>query len=129
MGGRILVIDDAAVVLRAMVRLLRRGGHDAHGVATAEDGLEAITQDPTIEVVILDYSLEQMNGVELARLIWSIRPGVPLVLMSGWDPSQLETIGDLPFSGFLHKPFLSEEVDRVLAGILRPDTVTDALIG
>jgi len=128
MVGRILVIDDASVVLRAMVRLLRRNGHDVFGVATAADGLEAVTRDRSIAVVVLDYSLEQMNGVQLAQLIWAIRPGLPLVLMSGWDPSQLEEVAGQPFSGFLHKPFLAEEVERVLADILQPSAIQDAAI-
>lgn len=120
MSARILVIDDTAVLLRSLVSLLRSLGYQAEGVEDVEAGLQRL-QAPRApcEAVLLDYSLEGTDGCALADRIWALHPGLPVVLMSGWDPSLLEDANDRPFAGFLHKPFLAEEVDRALLLALR----------
>ena len=79
-----LIVDDDRYFLNAMTRLLRVAGVT---VLTALNGQEALTllhsHADTIGVVISDYSMAQMNGAELLRVVRLRWPDIARVLLTG----------------------------------------------
>jgi DNA-binding NtrC family response regulator len=75
-----------------------------------------------IDLVITDVVMARMGGLELARRIANERPGMPIVLMSGYSAEEMPT--DDPTFVFLQKPFtpsvLLQSVSTVLAHAGRP---------
>ena len=82
--ARILVVDDDPSVLGSVARYLRS---KAHEVAEAGNGLEAVTAlreaGGTIELVITDINMPDMDGIELLSAVHGHDESVPVIAMSG----------------------------------------------
>jgi PAS domain S-box-containing protein len=110
----VLVVDDDPLVLAGTAMMLEDIGHRAIAAASAMEALEKIAAEPSIDLVVTDYAMPGVNGLELAERLRQERPALPLVLASGY--------ADLPAANAawplrLAKPYrqedLAEMVDRV----------------
>lgn len=103
-GLRVLVVDDNAEVVKAMIQLLTVMGHQASGVSNGSDALATIAVAPP-DLVLLDIGLPEMDGIEVARRLsgMAARASVKLVAMSGYAAG---TLGDAAalFDAHLLKP-------------------------
>jgi len=103
----ILVVEDEAEVARVTMETLREIGYQAVGARDGHAALALIEQDPTIELVLSDVVMPGgMSGLELARALRKLRPGLPVVLATGY--TQLEgRVMDDDFT-FIAKPYRRE---------------------
>jgi len=87
-AARVLMVDDNAHGLTARKTVLEEHGHQ---VTTTQKALEALDlfAAESFDVVITDYRMPGMNGLELIAALRKIKPGVPLILLSGF----VETLG------------------------------------
>ena len=118
----ILVVDDD----RLIVSLLEAGLQEAeveYAVATAFSAQEALTKirQETFALVMTDYQMPDMNGVELIQQIRNLLPETPVVLMSAYPPDLMEEmIGEIQADGYLEKPIsltqLWELVEEMIGG-------------
>lgn len=113
---RILVVDDEELVRRLLFDVLKRLSYE---VETAENGVEAIKQIAarTYDLVITDYMMPQMDGLELTRKIKTINPSVPVLIITSNGPEQ-----ELLRSGAaacIKKPFMITELKRISQNILK----------
>jgi EAL domain-containing protein (putative c-di-GMP-specific phosphodiesterase class I) len=106
--GNILLVDDDVSVLNAYGRILSLDGHD---VQTASSGPEAINwlKKRNFDVVLTDFSMPGMNGLELLVNVRKYDLDVPVVLVTG-NPS-LETVMTALEFGALR--YLTKPVDAV----------------
>ena len=111
----VLVIDDEPLVLRFMVAALG----DRYHVLTAGDGFDALrlieTHAGPVSLVICDWHLPRMEGIEVGLHIRRKRPGTPVLLVSG-EPCPEPLPGG--FSAF-PKPFTARELRERVGGELR----------
>jgi len=86
---RILIADDNDVVRRGVVRLLSETGWNVCG--EARDGSEALQKARELlpDVILLDFSMPGMNGLEAARLLRQELPEAKILMLSQHDPIQL----------------------------------------
>ncbi len=115
--GTVLLVEDERSVRLVVERALRRGGMD---VITASDGelaLDALGDTP-VDVLVSDVVMPGIDGVELAEAIRVRRPGLPVVLMSGYaEPPQRRAL-DHNGAVFLAKPFAADDLlDAVRAAL------------
>jgi PAS domain S-box-containing protein len=115
-GQLVLVIDDEEIVRRVAAAVLERRGFR---VLTAENGSEGVKafaeHADEVSAVLLDLLMPEMGGEEALDRIAGIRPGVPVVLSSGFDESEAaRRLGGRRVAGFLQKPY---NVDRLLDAI------------
>ena len=115
----VLLVDDDAEVRAAMAEMLRYAGHE---VVEAEGGREALDcldrEGDRIDLMILDYVMPGLNGVETARLSRFRRPGLPIMLMTGFADTEVlgaETSAD----HILQKPFYTADLVAKIEGALR----------
>lgn len=81
---RIMVVDDEAMLVRIMLRMLKRQGHKVTGFDDPLEALEAFKNDPEVfDVVITDMSMPQMDGTHLALMMLQQRPTIPVFICSG----------------------------------------------
>jgi two-component system, cell cycle sensor histidine kinase and response regulator CckA len=89
MEGTVLVVDDEPLIRTLAARMLERLGFD---VLTAEDGVAALEvfDDHADEIVcvVCDLTMPRMNGWETLTALRERRPGIPIVLASGYDRAQ-----------------------------------------
>ena len=118
---RILVVDDQPLVLRVTSRMLRRLGWQVWEASSGAEALVRYQANPgEISVALVDMNMPEMSGGELVTLIREIDPHQPVLLMSGFEPTQAASrLVQLPRTAFLAKPFfqkqLLEGLDLVLA--------------
>jgi CheY-like chemotaxis protein len=118
-GERVLFVDDEPVLVVLGERFLRRLGYEPLVVTDPGQAIHAFRQQP-FDLVITDLTMPLVSGVDLARQIWEIKPGTPIVLTTGYsatlDASRASRIG---FRELLLKPYniqaLGECLQRVLA--------------
>jgi len=120
-GGpaRVLVLEDEQQIRETLVDALGRAGHR---VEAAADGLTGLArfQGGEFDIVLTDLSLPERSGLDVARAVKRMRPGTPVILITGWghllDPTLLAQSGvDLT----LVKPFRLERVLGILEDALR----------
>jgi two-component system OmpR family response regulator len=80
----ILCIDDNDGILMYHQALLERVGFEVLAVTSAIRGLEIASECP-VSAVIVDYNMPEMNGHKVATAIKSIKPHIPIVLVSSDD--------------------------------------------
>jgi DNA-binding NtrC family response regulator len=123
MSEYVLVVDDEPMVRGFAARVLREAGF---GVYEAADGAEALdlirAGIADLEVILSDIVMPRVNGVELLESLSTLRPDLPVLLMSGFGTAQLAERGIATLCGVLSKPFdadvLVAEVRRCIRGQL-----------
>src|SRR5689334_23946610 len=88
MSGSILVVDDDADTRELIVDSLVRRGYTATSVATGNDALEAV-RHTDLDVVVTDYQLGGMTGIDLCRRLSELRPDLPVIVLTGHGNMEL----------------------------------------
>ena len=83
MTMRVLVLDDYLSIRLGLKRLLESFGYEVILTAHPTEALEAMLRDPA-DVVLTDYSMPEMDGIEFAAELDRIWQG-PILLMTGYD--------------------------------------------
>jgi len=113
---RVLIVDDDKSILRMLEFGLKKLGSDYEFV-TAKDIYIAMEQieNNWFDLVITDYMMPGMTGVDLARAVRSISPDTQVVLMTAYGSTELRSTTDnLGIDGFLNKPFTMEQIREVV---------------
>lgn len=117
--ARILVTDDAAFMRMMLKGILESGGHEV--IAEAANGREAVEQfeQHAPDVVTMDITMPEMDGIEAVRMIKSKHPHAKVVMCSamGQQSMVIEAI-QAGAAGFLVKPFSREKVLEEVSKII-----------
>lgn len=85
---RILLVDDDVNLVFSTKLMLQHLGYNVVSRTDPRQALELFSSDPSqFDLVITDQAMPQMSGMELAFQLSRIRPGIPIVLCTGHDPS------------------------------------------
>jgi two-component system, chemotaxis family, chemotaxis protein CheY len=113
---KVLIVDDSAVV-RQLVQKVVRGSIFNCDITEAGDGETALTLARTtdFDAVFLDYNMPGMNGLATMKRLLLVQPSASIVMISAEHDLVKESAAiDSGACAFLHKPFDSQDVDRVL---------------
>jgi PAS domain S-box-containing protein len=120
---QILLMDDEPLVLKVGARHLRKMGHEVEPVATGEEAVLAYrrrwSEGEGHDVVILDLTVPGgMGGAEALEQLREIDPGVVAIACSGYfEDGIMADPGKFGFAGVLGKPYLTADMERVLADV------------
>lgn len=121
-GESILFVDDEVSMVRTFGAALRRFGYRVTTFTSAGEALEALRRDPTaFHLVITDYSMPHLSGIDVALEAFHLRPGLPLLLTSGFVSEQVQ--GEIKAAGIRHtlrKPSSLEELSEAVHEALHP---------
>ena len=112
----VLVVDDDARSREVLITYLRS---DQHSVASASTGREALEKFKRgrFDLVLMDRAMPEMSGEQTARFIKQIKPGAPIILVSGFS-GQLETSGSEVIDAVLQKPITLDVLRRTIAKLV-----------
>ena len=122
-GEHILLIDDEPAILNAGRQILDRLGYQVSTFAHVQDALQAFRSDPQdCDLIITDQVMPRMTGLQLASEMRQVRPGLPIILISGFnDPFIQDRVRDLGINAFVEKPFTQEDLGRAIHETLHQD--------
>jgi signal transduction histidine kinase/CheY-like chemotaxis protein len=106
--ARTLVVEDEALVRDTVTTFLERAGHAALPCASRADfdRVSATLEPARLRLAVLDLTLPDGDGVDIALRLRERAPALPILLVSGYDARQtLDRIGDRERVEFLGKPF------------------------
>ncbi|HEX6297221.1 MAG TPA: PAS domain S-box protein [Burkholderiales bacterium] len=120
-GERVLVVDDEEAIVAVTSEVLRNLGYEPVGCADGNAALSAFQAAPErVDAVIADEVMPGLTGTELARALRGSRPGLPVVLMSGYTgPMMSERALAAGVTEILKKPLQSRDIATALARVLR----------
>ncbi len=81
----ILFVDDHEVLARLACEILQMQGYRAECAYKASEALVKFEHDK-FDMLVTDYRMEEMNGLELARLVRRKAPDIPVIVVSGYAP-------------------------------------------
>jgi CheY-like chemotaxis protein len=118
--SRVLLVDDDVRVRNALYELLERGGHQVLAAGNGPDGLAVFREStPPIELLVTDYNMPNMSGLELARACSRHSSQLGVLYVSACRPDdELQVDLKAPRRAFLAKPFRGEELLRKAREVL-----------
>ncbi len=124
-GARVLLVDDDPLVSVNTAYMLMDLGHSVLEATSGAEALRTLKGDTQFDVVVTDYAMPGMSGLDLAKKINALWPKIPVILATGYaDLSPDAAFGFLR----LNKPYTQEELSKVL-DIARRATVSKEHIG
>jgi signal transduction histidine kinase/FixJ family two-component response regulator len=132
--GRILVVDDDAMVRTVARRLLESFGLTVVPATGGAEAIDRFIDDPdAFDAILLDLTMPDVGGVEVFRACRAIRPDVPVVLMSGYHEEEASaTFEGQGLAGFVQKPFtpadLAKRMRIALASTTEPAVRSESTV-
>ena len=117
-GAIILLVDDDNAVREVTASMLRELGYVVMEVGSGGAALDFLSGEASVDLVMLDFAMPGMNGMDVAREVHSKFPTLPVLFVTGYaDNSVLEEIGD---ARIIKKPFVGDELGiKVRAALSR----------
>jgi CheY-like chemotaxis protein len=108
---RVIAVDDDPLVLMNTAAMLEDLGHIVTEARSGADAIALIRTGAPVDVVVTDHAMPQMTGSELVQLLRSERPGLPIVLATGYADLPRGSVVDVPK---LSKPFRQQDLADAL---------------
>jgi DNA-binding NtrC family response regulator len=113
----VLIVDDDAITLSMVAETLA----NKYQVLTSTNGEEALQQSKDfkneIHLLLSDFQMKGMTGIDLATQIAAQRPKIKVLLMSGYSGGMLVLNEGWHF---LPKPFIPSQLRTLVAGLISP---------
>jgi two-component system, OmpR family, phosphate regulon response regulator PhoB len=118
-GKHILVVEDYPLMGALLMKLLKHYDHASYA-SSGNEAIKEIKQKPP-DIVLLDLSLPDMSGLEVARKLRSNQKtkSIPILAMSGSQIEKKECL-EAGCDDFILKPFNTSQLLAQLAGLVRP---------
>lgn len=114
-SATILVVDDDALISMNTVDMLEELGHTVIEAHSPKRALEILETDREVDLLLTDQAMPGMTGTELADVARRKRPGLPILLATGYADLPSGQSSDLPrLSKPYHQSELREKVNRLL---------------
>jgi signal transduction histidine kinase/ActR/RegA family two-component response regulator len=116
----VLLTEDDPQLRALATRMLAAKGYRVLAARDGEEALEVAAKEPgTIHLLLSDVVMPRMNGIELAKRLRVVRPGVRVLFTSGYTGRSLEGRGVLEDADtFLEKPFTEDALARKVRAVL-----------
>jgi len=118
-SGRILVVEDEPGVARSTLAMLKQLGYEGLHASNGEEAIRRFREHhesvEPIDAVLIDMTLlGGLSGLDVARELWALHPGVRLIATSGYFEDDAVLPEGSPFVGLLPKPYGMEKLSEAL---------------
>lgn len=111
---KLLIIEDDMDMGLLLKRFLTKNGYEVETVANGKNGISTFAAKPA-DLVLCDYRLGDMEGVEVLKKIKDIEPTVPFIIMTGYsDIRTAVNVMKLGAFDYLTKPLLPDETLQII---------------
>jgi len=121
---RILFVDDEEPLATLGEWMLVQLGYHVTARTNSLEAMELFRSDPdAFDLVITDYTMRHMTGVDLAKEMLQIRPDIPIVLCTGYSEMISEVAAkEMGIRAFVMKPLGRQNIARVIRKVLNKET-------
>jgi DNA-binding NtrC family response regulator len=117
---RILFVDDEEALVEMGEDVLAEIGYEVTSRMNGREALDLLKLDPSrFDLVITDQTMPEMTGIELAKEVLAIRPGMPIMMCTGFshvvDADKAKAAG---IKAFAMKPLTKREIARTIRKVL-----------
>lgn len=121
--GRVMLVDDETAITTAARVVLTKQGFDVEVHNDALEALHALESDgESINLLVCDYTMPKLNGLELARKVRAFRPELPIIMATGViESDDMEKALAEGIREVLKKPFRMEVLLEVVTRHLHPE--------
>ncbi len=123
---KVLLVDDEEPIVDVGRQMLESLGYRVEAFTSSPAAFQAFQDDPDgFDLVITDMTMPSMTGIEMVRKVLALRPGLPIVLCTGFselmDSERSKMLG---VSEFAMKPLVKSEMARIVRRALdrKPDS-------
>ncbi|WP_208635707.1 response regulator [Caballeronia pedi] len=103
----ILVVDDDPLIATSTAYLLEDLGHEVVEVGSGAAALEVLKNGKRVDLILTDYSMPRMTGLELAHAARALRPDLPVILATGYAELPEGADSNIPR---IRKPYLQNQL-------------------
>ena len=118
---KIVVVDDEPTIVLMCRRVLESQGHAVEGFTSVQAALTHLEAEAA-DLLVVDYKMPELNGLEFIQRAWAIRPGLRVVMITAHGTR--EVIGRATQSGVksvVLKPFTPTELAKGVAAAVGVD--------
>jgi CheY-like chemotaxis protein len=117
---RILLVDDERILAEMSEIMLRRLGYRVTSVASGPEAIAAFVKEPkAYDLVITDQTMPGMTGLDLARHLLELQPGLPIILCTGYSTLvSNESAAAAGIRAFAMKPLAKREIATLVRRVL-----------
>ena len=117
---RILLVDDELTLVEMGKRMLEDLGYRVEARTDSVEAMEVFRAQPDqFELVITDYTMPHMTGLDLTREVLAVRPDIPVILCTGFSESFTEEkVNAKGIRKLVMKPFTKQEIAWAVAEAL-----------
>ena len=112
---RVLFVDDDPMVTNSTVAMLEQLGHRVLVASSGALALDVARLDPEIDLLITDHAMPGMDGMELIQRIRELRPGLPVILATGYADLAAPRDLNLPR---IDKPYRLDRLAALIATVM-----------
>jgi CheY-like chemotaxis protein len=113
----VLAVDDDVLVRMGTVAMLEDLGHTVIEANSGPEALKILAQGTKIDLIVTDQAMPRMTGVQLAEEILANKPGMPIILATGYAELPAGVGAKLPR---LSKPFSQTQLSDAMSALLGP---------
>jgi signal transduction histidine kinase/CheY-like chemotaxis protein len=119
----VLVVDDDALIAMSTVDMLADLGHTVLEAGSGVEALEILRSGQAVDLLLTDYAMPGMTGVELAQAARAMAPDLPVLLATGYADLPEGVVADLPR---IAKPYTQNQLAVATAKLLAEMARTSA---
>jgi two-component system cell cycle sensor histidine kinase/response regulator CckA len=119
-SGTVLVVEDEEAVRRLVDKILTGTGYRVLVTPSPLEAISLANWEPSIDLLVTDVVMPEMNGYELAQRLLELRPELRVLYISGYSPEIVRARGVLGSrESFLQKPFTAASLTRAVSDSMR----------
>lgn len=116
----VLIVEDEGLVALNIEGVLKEAGFEVVGIVDTEDEAVAAAQELRPDVILLDITLREGDGISAARQILRSNDTKIIFISGNSDPQTLAAADALRPAGFIRKPFVTESLTKLVSEAIAP---------
>ena len=112
---KIVVVDDEPTIVQMCLKVLSEQGHAVQGFSNTREALSYLGGGPSVDLLIVDYKMPELNGFEFIERAWVLHPKMRVVMITAHGTQELlGHASDTGVHGLVLKPFTPAELARTI---------------